>query len=136
MSTVKSAFETNVMKNTEKDEKTLTAEKITTFVEDARIDFKEQLAQVTVADIPRLEQKLERAKNSLKKAEAGYQTARFPMQIPSSSSAYFQSRQRAKQEIELAKTEISRVEQEIADALIEKAAFEEVLADLTPAEKA
>lgn len=122
-------FVTTVLANLNKSEQQVQKEGVETFVEDATIECKTQIATLETSVLPKAKLDLQRAENSLDKAKKSFETVRFS--TATNFEKYVQNRENAEDKIDAAQSVVNSVKEEITEAERQLAKYQDVLADLT-----
>ncbi len=124
-----SKFVTTVLANLNKSEQQVQKESVETFVEDATIECKTQIATLETFVLPKAKLDLQRAENSLDKAKKAFEVVRFS--TATDFEKYVENREKAEDKIDAAQSVVNSVKEEIAEAERQLVKYQDVLADLT-----
>lgn len=121
-------FVTRALAIANKSEDQIQKEAFIDFVETARIDINEKIANIKTGDIPRLQNELKKAENNLAKAQRKFEIVKFT--VAGSTEDYIENRESALDVIEAYTTELEEIKTKISHKEKELVLFQEILIDL------
>jgi len=122
-------FKQKVLKGLNKTEKERQEEAVQTFIDDSIIECETQIALLETSYLPKAQNELKRANNSLDKAKKAYEDVKFST-YPSFEE-YVEAREDALDNIDDAEGRVKSAENDIENINKQIAKFKEILSDLS-----